>query len=173
MKTGVSSKCTAQLNTAVQDLAQHLPTEHGLPEAFKIRLEQVTNQADLMVVAGYSGTDHFDINHWIRDRWNGKRSTRLVWIDHRPSVEEEFWRLKEHENREPRVYWQYAFGGMKIQHGPTLALLSSLLGTLVKRLKIPKRMATGGVRPQIITPLPRKKSTLPALVWPALSVLAN
>ncbi|MGM8430971.1 SIR2 family protein [Enterobacter cloacae] len=109
--------------------------EHGLPEAFKKRLEQVTNQADLMVVAGYSGTDHFDINHWIRDRWNGKRSTRLVWIDHRPSVEEEFWRLKEHENREPRVYWQYAFGGMKIQHGPTLALLSSLLGTPRKTVK--------------------------------------
>ncbi|REF26413.1 NAD-dependent SIR2 family protein deacetylase [Xenorhabdus cabanillasii] len=102
--------------------------EHGLPEAFKIQLEQVTNQADLMVVAGYSGTDHFDINHWIRERWNGDRSTRLVWIDHRLKVEEEFWLLSDQENREPKVYWQGAFGGMKIQYGPTLELLTALLG---------------------------------------------
>ncbi|WP_319940584.1 SIR2 family protein [Xenorhabdus littoralis] len=102
--------------------------EHGLPEAFKTQLEQVTNQADLMVVAGYSGTDHFDINHWIRERGNGDRSTRLVWIDHRLKVEEEFWLLSDQENREPKVYWQSAFGGMKIQYGPTLELLTALLG---------------------------------------------
>jgi len=102
--------------------------EHGLPEAFKTQLEQVTNQADLMVVAGYSGTDHFDINHWIRERWNGDRSTRLVWIDHHPKIEEEFWLLKDQENREPKVYWQGAFGGMKIQYGPTSELLAALLG---------------------------------------------
>lgn len=109
--------------------------EHGLPEAFKILLERVTNQADLMVVAGYSGTDHFDVNHWIRERWNGDRSTRLVWIDHRQKVEEESWRLKELENREPRVYWQGAFGGMKIQHGPTSRLLVALLGIPRRTLK--------------------------------------
>lgn len=58
-----------------------------------------------MVVAGYSGTDHFDINHWIRERWNGDRTTRLVWIEHHQDEVEEFWRLSEQENREPRVYW--------------------------------------------------------------------
>lgn len=102
--------------------------EHGLPEVFKTLLEQVTNQADLMVVAGYSGTDHFDINHWIRERWNGDRTTRLVWIDHHQAEVEEFWRLSEQENREPRVYWQGAFGGMKVQYGPTSELLTALLG---------------------------------------------
>ncbi|PLM82178.1 hypothetical protein CWN35_12160, partial [Klebsiella pneumoniae] len=102
--------------------------EHGLPEVFKTLLEQVTNQADLMVVAGYSGTDHFDINHWIRERWNGDRTTRLVWIDHHQDEVEEFWRLSEQENREPRVYWQGAFGGMKVQYGPTSELLTALLG---------------------------------------------
>lgn len=108
--------------------------ELGLPEVFKTRLEQVTNQADLMVVAGYSGTDHFDINHWIRERWNGDRSTRLVWIDHHKKVEEEFWLLSDRENREPKVYWQGAFGGMKIQYGPTSELLTALLGVSRKQL---------------------------------------
>ncbi len=108
--------------------------EHGLPEAFKTLLEQVTNQADLMVVAGYSGTDHFDINHWIRERWNGDRATRLVWIDHHPKEEEEFWQLSEQENREPRVYWLGAFGGMKVQYGPTPEVLTALLGISRKTL---------------------------------------
>lgn len=102
--------------------------EHGLPEVFKTLLERVTQQADLMVVAGYSGTDHFDINHWIRERWNGKRDTRLVWIDHREKVLEEIWQLKDRDTREPRVYWQGAFGGMKVEYGPTSTLLTALLG---------------------------------------------
>lgn len=108
--------------------------DHGLPEALKTRLEQVTEQADLMVVAGYSGTDHFDINHWIRERWNGDHSTRLVWIDHRTREVEEFWRLRDYENREPRVYWQGAFGGMKVQYGPTPELLTTLLGISLSTL---------------------------------------
>lgn len=110
--------------------------EHGLPEAFKTQLQQVTNQADLMVVAEYSGTDHFDIIHWIRERWNGDRSTRLVWIDHRIKVEEEFWLLDGQESREPKVYWQGAFGGMKIQYGPTPELLTALLGIPSRTLAV-------------------------------------
>ncbi|WP_054633288.1 SIR2 family protein [Pantoea stewartii] len=102
--------------------------EHGLPEVIKTLLEKVTIQADLMVVAGYSGTDYFDINHWVRERWNGDRSTRLVWIGHSSKVEEEFWQPSDQENREPRVYWQGAFSGMKIQYGPTAELLTTLLG---------------------------------------------
>lgn len=102
--------------------------EHGLPDVFKTLLEQVTTQADLMVVAGYSGTDHFDINHWIRERRNGDRTTRLVWIDHQSKEEKEVWRLSEQENREPRIYWQGAFGGMKVEYGPTSKLLIALLG---------------------------------------------
>lgn len=109
--------------------------EHGLPEVFKTLLEQVTRQADLMVVAGYSGTDHFDINHWIRGRWNGKRDTRLAWIDHHHDVVEETWKLSLQANREPRVYWQGAFGGMKVEYGPTSMLLAALLG-------IPRRTVT-------------------------------
>lgn len=112
----------AELGATLADL------EHGLPEAFKTLLEQVTSQADLMVVAGYSGTDHFDINHWIRERWNTKRTTRLVWIDHHPKEVEESWRLSGQENHEPKVYWQSAFGGTRVQYGPTTELLIALLG---------------------------------------------
>lgn len=108
--------------------------EHGLPEVIKTLLEQVTVQADLMVVAGYSGTDHFDVNHWIRERWNGDRSTRLVWIGHSSEVKQEFWRPDDQKNREPMVYWQGAFGGMKIQYGPTAELLTSLLGVSSRTL---------------------------------------
>ncbi|WP_337264538.1 MULTISPECIES: SIR2 family protein [unclassified Serratia (in: enterobacteria)] len=119
---GTIERDFASLGATLADL------EHGLPEVIKTLLEQVTVQADLMVVAGYSGTDHFDINHWIRQRWNGDHATRLVWIDHRSRKEKEFWRLSEQENSEPKVYWQGAFGGMKVQYGPTSELLIALLG---------------------------------------------
>lgn len=54
----------------------------GLPSQLQDLLKEIFESVDLIVVAGYSGTDYFDVNAWIRKRMNAKTKPRLLWIKH-------------------------------------------------------------------------------------------
>lgn len=102
--------------------------QFGLPEAMRDRLDEVMRQVDAFVVAGYSGTDHFDVNHWIRDRANKGRddgTPRLIWILH---AAEKVQYPDVDEQAEPLASWVHAFAGTKYPMGPTTEILSGLLG---------------------------------------------
>ena len=102
--------------------------QFGLPKAMRDRLDEVMRQADVLVVAGYSGTDHFDVNHWIRERANTGRddgAPRLIWILH---AAEKIQNPDVDDQTEPLASWVHAFAGTRYPMGPTAEILSSLLG---------------------------------------------
>jgi len=102
--------------------------QFGLPKAMRDRLDNVMRQVDAVVVAGYSGTDHFDVNHWIRDRANTGRddgAPRLIWIFH---AAEKIKNPNVDDQAEPLASWAHVFAGTKYPMGPTTEILSGLLG---------------------------------------------
>lgn len=98
----------------------------GLPPPMRDLLNRVMDEVDAFIVAGYSGTDHFDINHWIRERANWRRDApKLIWISHDATgnTEQTF-----DENKEPHVSWASAFAGTATKAGITGEILAELLG---------------------------------------------
>lgn len=97
----------------------------GLPSQFQELLKEIFESVDLIVVAGYSGTDYFDVNAWIRKRMNAKTKPRLLWIKHADERSD----FGAHEDwDEPVASWQLASAGTALQYGPTSELLAELLG---------------------------------------------
>jgi len=102
--------------------------QFGLPKAMRDRLDEVMRQVDVLVVAGYSGTDHFDVNHWIRERANTGRdddAPRLIWILH---AAEKIKNPDIDDQAEPLATWVHAFAGTRYPMGPTTEILTGLLG---------------------------------------------
>jgi len=101
----------------------------GLPQPMQELLDHVMDESDLVVVAGYSGSDHFDINQWIAGRMNSRHKPKLIWIQHSKEIIEPF---VGDDRFEPNVTWNFAFGGKRMRHGPTRKFLSELLTTEIE-----------------------------------------
>ena len=120
-------KLHGTIEQGVENLAATLgQLQHGLPPAMKALLSQIMDEANVTVVAGYSGTDHFDVNHWIRARAGRRFQSRLIWISHKDQDEI----TRAHNNKkEPSISWNLAFRGSKIFEGRTQTILEKLLGS--------------------------------------------
>ncbi|AMP39258.1 SIR2 family protein [Ralstonia solanacearum] len=106
----------------------------GLPLPMQELLDSVMNGSDLVVVAGYSGSDHFDINRWMAARMNAKRKPKLIWIHHNSEIVDPF---NGDETQEPNVTWGSAFGGRWNLCGPTREFLSKLIPAAATQLQAP------------------------------------
>jgi hypothetical protein len=101
--------------------------EPGLALPMRDLLHRVLSGADMVLVAGYSGTDHFDVNAFLQDRLNAPYRARLLWIHHqeeRPSPP------RAHVEPASAGYevFQNAFGVGPVRAGPTAELLAEVLG---------------------------------------------
>lgn len=102
--------------------------QFGLPLTIRELLTEVMREVKVVVVAGYSGTDHFDVNHWIREHANVKpkaTTPRLIWISHASNKDAA---AAIDYRAEPHASWNMAFSGMACRQGPTNEILSDLLG---------------------------------------------
>ncbi|WP_156117379.1 SIR2 family protein [Collimonas arenae] len=119
---GTISQGVENLGATLKDL------QLGLPEAMRALLTDIMTTVDATIVAGYSGTDHFDVNHWIRDRLNSRNSSKLIWISHSFETEDhdDF-----DEDIEPWASWGSAFAGMNVERGQTNRILSRLIGSSI------------------------------------------
>lgn len=97
----------------------------GLPEQFQELLTRIFESVDVVIVAGYSGTDHFDVNAWIRKRMNARTKPRLIWIKHPASHSDG---VNESEHGGPIESWQRACSGTHVLHGITREYVAQLLG---------------------------------------------
>lgn len=102
----------------------------GLQPSMQSLLDRVMNESDLVAVAGYSGSDHFDINRWMAGRMNVRNKPKLIWIQH---GDKEIKPFVGEEGREPNATWVSAFGGMSMLHGSTRKHLSELLTIPIER----------------------------------------
>ena len=102
--------------------------QFGLPEPMRRLLERIMGSVDMLVVAGYSGTDHFDVNQWIREGMGNTRrrhAPKLVWISHSANTPAT-WHYDD--KSEPFLSWSSAFDGTRCLLGATTGLLSELTG---------------------------------------------
>jgi hypothetical protein len=97
----------------------------GLPEPLRDLLDHVLSTADIVLVAGYSASDHFDVNDFFRSRLN-QTSYRvdLLWLDHRSTL------LAESSYPETKgfVALRRCFRLSDVRSGPTCDLLAEILG---------------------------------------------
>jgi hypothetical protein len=117
----------------------------GLPQPMRKLLDQVMDGSDLVVVAGYSGSDHFDINRWMAERMNYRKKPKLIWIQHGKEVLDSY---IGDDQSEPNVTWRTAFGGMRTLHGPTRDLLSKLL-TIEMGQELPQKETDGSLSAEL------------------------
>ncbi|MFJ9535140.1 SIR2 family protein [Herbaspirillum sp. NPDC101396] len=99
--------------------------QHGLPAPMKNLLNDVMKEVHMVAVAGYSGTDHFDVNHWIRARSNQKERPKLIWISH--SNDDKITQISD-DKKEPNISWNRAFYGSITLEGKTSSILKKMLG---------------------------------------------
>lgn len=108
-----------ELGSTLSDLVPRLPPQ------FRELLTRIFESVDLVVVAGYSGTDHFDVNAWIRGRVNAKVKPRLIWVMHSEKNSE---CVDEDKECEPFISWHRATGKQQVLHRRTEPYLATLLG---------------------------------------------
>ncbi|HUX62210.1 SIR2 family protein [Sulfuricella sp.] len=96
----------------------------GLPEQLQELLTRIFESVDVVIVAGYSGTDHFDVNAWMRKRMNARTKPRLIWIKHKARHSDS---INESEQDEPIDSWQTAFSGTDVPHDFTSEYVAQLL----------------------------------------------
>lgn len=96
----------------------------GLHQALRELLDRALAGADMVVVAGYSGSDHFDINAHLRLKMNDKYRARLMWIEHR----QESCALAEGLGTLGFRTFESAFSALRVSAGPTPEILRSVLG---------------------------------------------
>lgn len=98
----------------------------GLHPELRNLLSRIFQTIDLLVVAGYSGSDHFDVNAWFRERMGASdRPPRLLWINHSSKTNDE---LEWDDSREPGRSWHLAMSGSRIVSGHTDRFLCDLMG---------------------------------------------
>lgn len=102
-------------------LAKLIPS---LPIPFRSLFNKIFDCADLIVVAGYSGSDHFDVNAWIRDRINSNHHPRLIWLKHGNQDSEDG---TSDDQMEPHKSWISACSGLLVINGETSENLKKLL----------------------------------------------
>lgn len=96
----------------------------GLHVTLRGLLDRALGGADLVVVAGYSASDHFDVNAFLRFKMNSCYRARLMWVDH------------SRDERTPSTFldspgfqtFESAFSGVKVRTGRTTGLLARILG---------------------------------------------
>lgn len=99
----------------------------GLHTTLRELLDGALGSADVVVVAGYSASDHFDVNAFLRLKMNKRYRARLMWIDH------------SQDERTPATFpgssgfraFQSAFNGIKVRTGRTADLMARILGESV------------------------------------------
>ncbi len=96
----------------------------GLPLPMRVLLERVFTDADVVAVAGYSASDHFDVNAFLRGKINRRFNARLVWINHQDAVPD----IPKPPSSRGYKTFQLAFSANKLRSGPTAILLADLLG---------------------------------------------
>lgn len=104
----------------------------GLPGPVRELMHRVFAAADIVLVAGYSGSDHFDVNAFLQTKLNTPYLARLLWIEHQvqsgtlPKTPPRCTETKGFE------VFQYAFrSGYKVHTGSTVHLLAGLLGDAI------------------------------------------
>jgi hypothetical protein len=97
----------------------------GLPEPTRKLLDHVLSTADIVVVAGYSATDHFDVNEFFRSKLNQPQyKADFFWLDHQPEHLAKSW-FPETKGFST-LRWRFRFANVRI--GPTCDLLAKILG---------------------------------------------
>lgn len=110
-----------ELVTTLRDL---IP---GLHPEYRSLLDQILDTCRTVIVAGYSGSDHFDVNHYLRGRRQLKKKPNLLWIEHsleRTGREYAKWRVDPLNTRHA---WQHAFDRTRVEYGPTYDVLAKVL----------------------------------------------
>jgi len=115
---GTIEQGVERLAATLGDLVPRLATP------FRSLLSNIFDSADLIVVAGYSGSDHFDINAWIRNRVNARHKPRLIWLKHSSPTSKD---VVNDEQTEPYLSWRSACGGFREFRGETTKHLGNLL----------------------------------------------
>ena len=106
----------------------------GLAISAQELLDRAFSNADFVVVAGYSGSDHFDVNRYLQLKLNQRFKARLLWLQHSPerNMKASFPSSMTLPGRSPATrgpgIFQTAFTGVKSFSGTTSELLGEVLG---------------------------------------------
>jgi hypothetical protein len=105
----------------------------GLTAPTQQLLDRVFSKADFVVVAGYSGSDHFDINRYLQLKLNQRFKARLLWLQH--SSDRNMKAMFPSSRTFPPSpgargldSFETAFTGVKSFSGTTSELLGEILG---------------------------------------------
>ena len=105
----------------------------GLAPPLQQLLDHVFSGTDFVLVAGYSGSDHFDVNRYLQSKLGRRFRARLMWLRHGSGSgsRADFPGSKtfsvEPGARGPDSF-QTAFSGVACYSGDTCELLESFLG---------------------------------------------
>jgi len=96
----------------------------GLPEPLRELFNQILDDADFLVVAGYSASDHFDVNAFLRTKLNDCYNARLIWLDHSDGSNDE----KASKENIGRKTFEFSCNGHHPFYGNTHEHLAQFLG---------------------------------------------
>ena len=105
----------------------------GLAGPAQQLLDRAFSTADFVVVAGYSGSDHFDVNRYLQGKLGRPYEARLLWLQHGSDHSRKAMFPSSQtfhpspETRGPDSF-QTAFNGVKSFSGNTSDLLGDVLG---------------------------------------------
>lgn len=117
----------------------------GLSLPFRSLLDRIFSSADVVAVAGYSGSDYFDVNEYLREKLNTRSDTKLLWLHHCDEAD------YDHES-EHLDDWKHAFAGYRGRFNDTSENLYQLMGRSEPRATMGKPMVLADVLSDLYIP---------------------